>query len=136
MHSHSPVIPLKIFLVEDSILVRRQLAALIGLIDGVEIVGEAQDSTSALSGIAASQAHVAVLDLHLAGSSGMDVLTALARSGRAVIPIVLTNHSTAPIRQACLSAGAKYFFDKTTEFKLALDTIETIARDRLAGATQ
>jgi DNA-binding NarL/FixJ family response regulator len=136
MHSHSPATPLKIFLVEDSILVRRRLATLMGLIDGVEIVGEAEDSSRALSGIVASQAHVAVLDLHLAGSSGMDVLTALARSGRPVIPIVLTNHCTAPVRQACLSAGAKYFFDKTSEFKLALDTIEKIARDRSAGTTQ
>jgi two-component system response regulator DevR len=122
--------PLKIFLVEDSLVVRRWLSALIQTLEGVEIVGEAEDANSALTGIADSKADVAVVDLHLSGSSGMDVLTALARDGRSVITIVLTNHSTAQVRKACLRAGAKYFFDKTSEFQLALDIIRGIACER------
>ncbi|MGF6778613.1 hypothetical protein [Paraburkholderia sp. GAS334] len=31
---------------------------------------------------------------------------------------------------------AHYFFDKTSEFQLARDTIERIARERVAGATE
>jgi two-component system, NarL family, response regulator DevR len=75
------------------------------------------------------------VDLRLTGGSGLDVLAGLARSSRPVITIVLTNYSSAVIREACLSAGANYFFDKTGEFNLALDVIERIARARPASTT-
>ncbi|WP_277041580.1 response regulator transcription factor [Caballeronia mineralivorans] len=126
---------LKIFLVEDSPLVRRRIAALIGAIKGVEIVGEAEDASDALSGIAAGEADVVIVDLRLTGGSGLDVLAGLAQSSRPVITIVLTNYSSAVIREACLAAGANYFFDKTSEFNLARDVIERIARARPATTT-
>jgi two-component system response regulator DevR len=131
MHPNpSSSLPLKVFLVEDSLLVQRHLAALIGTIDDVAIVGEAEDADTALHGIATTEADVAVVDLHLARGTGMDVLTALVRDGRPVITIVLTNQATMFMCEAGLSAGANYFFDKTTEFRLALETIKEIARDR------
>jgi two-component system response regulator DevR len=137
MHPNSPSnLPLKVFLVEDSPLVRRHLAALIGTIEDVGIVGEAADTDTALIGMASTDADVAVVDLRLAHSTGMDVLTSLVRSSRPVVTIVLTNQTTASVREACLSAGANYFFDKTSEFRLALDTIKGIARDRRAGVTR
>lgn len=61
---------LKIFLVDDSPLVRQRIAALIGVIKGVEIVGEAEDASDALSGIAATHADVVIVDLRLTGGSG------------------------------------------------------------------
>jgi two-component system, OmpR family, response regulator len=33
-----------------------------------------------------------------------------------IVFIVLTNHATGPYRQACLAAGARFFFDKSSEF--------------------
>jgi two-component system, NarL family, response regulator DevR len=124
---------LKIFLVDDSPLVRQRIAALIGAIRGVEIVGEAEEASDALSGIAATNADVVVVDLRLTGGSGVDVPAGLARSSRPVVTIVLTNYSSAAIREACLSAGANYFFDKTSEFILARDVIKSIASSRAAS---
>jgi DNA-binding NarL/FixJ family response regulator len=49
-----------------------------------------------------------------------------------VITIVLTNHSGTGSRQACLANGARYFFDKTSEFELACSTIQRIAHGRCA----
>jgi DNA-binding NarL/FixJ family response regulator len=126
---------LKVFLVEDSPLVRRRIAALIGAIKGVEIVGEAEDAGDALSGIAATDADVVILDLRLTRGSGSDVLAGFARSRQPVITIVLTNYSSAMVREACLSAGANYFFDKLSEFDLARNMIESIAHARAASAT-
>jgi len=120
--------PLKVFLVEDSHLVRERLAALIGMVIGVEVIGQAGDSDTAVSGLATCDADVAVVDLQLGETRGMDVLAALARLDRRVVSIVLTNHSSKSVREACVELGADYFFDKTGEFKLALDTIEQLAR--------
>ena len=136
MPSNSSPLSLKVFLIEDSLLVRERLAALIATIPGVEIVGEAGDADMAVSGLATCDADVAVVDLQLGETSGMDVLAALARHDRRVVSIVLTNHSTKSVREACMGLGADYFFDKTGEFKLALDTIEQLARAHVSSASK
>src|SRR5260370_14217447 len=83
---------LKIFLVEDSPLVRQRIVALIGAIQGIGIVGEAEEASDALSGIAATNTDVVVVDLRLTGGRGIDVLAGLSQSSRPVITIVLTNY--------------------------------------------
>jgi two-component system response regulator DevR len=123
---------LRIFLVEDAIPIRQRMAARFGAIDGVEIVGEAEEPGAALAGIETTGADVAVVDLRLTGGTGMELLQSLARSMLPAITIVLTNHSSAWFRQACLAAGAQYFFDKTSEFDLACSTITRIAHEHRA----
>jgi two-component system, NarL family, response regulator DevR len=127
---------LKVFLVEDSALVRERMAALLGTLPGVAVVGEAADSDAAIRGLAASGAQVVLLDLQLGETSGMDLLAALPELDRAVISIVLTNHSTKSVREACVALGANYFFDKTREFTLALDTIAHLASSDVHGAAR
>jgi two-component system, NarL family, response regulator DevR len=119
--------PLRVFLVDDAIAIRKRIAARFAMIAGVEIVGEAEEPGAALDGIGATAADVVVVDQHLNGGTGMDVLRALAQRMSPVITIVLTNHSGNWFRQACLANGARYFFDKTCEFDLACNTIELIA---------
>jgi two-component system response regulator DevR len=72
------------------------------------------------------------MDLHLTGGTGMELLRGLSQSRSSVITIVLTNHSGNGFRQACLANGARYFFDKTSEFELACNTIKRIAHERCA----
>jgi two-component system, NarL family, response regulator DevR len=121
---------LKIFLVEDSSPVRQRLAALIKPIVNADVVGEAEDADTALTSIATSRADVVIVDLRLAGSDGLELVSNLSHGTRKVITIVLTNYSTEAFREASFAAGADYFFDKTTEFDLARDTIAHIARAR------
>jgi len=127
---------LKIFLVEDSILVRRRMVLLFSAIDGVEIAGEAEEALAAIAAIAAMKIDVVIVDLRLTASTGMEVVAALAQHRHHVTTIVLTNHANPSFREACMAIGAHYFFDKTSEFQLARDTIEKLARERAAGATQ
>ena len=123
---------LKVFLVEDSVAIRQRLAALLGAIESVAIVGEADDPAAALAGIAASGADVAIVDLRLArGTSGLDVLNGLARCRSPVMPIMLTNFATPQFQQSCFDAGAHFFFDKTHEFALLRHAVRELAAKRL-----
>jgi len=122
--------PFKVFLVEDSSLLRRRIASLIEPGGDVSVVGEAEDVGAALAGIERSEADAAIVDLRLTDSYGLDLLTDLAQQDRRVVTIVLTNYSTPEFRNACFAAGADYFFDKTSEFDLARDTIARLARAR------
>lgn len=123
---------LRVFLVEDTIPIRQRMVARFGAIEGVEIVGEAEESGTALAGIDATGTDVVVVDFRLTGGTGMELLLSLAQRMSSVITIVLTNHSSTWFRQACLAAGAQYFFDKTSEFDLACNTIKRIAHERSA----
>ncbi|CAN7613930.1 response regulator transcription factor [Trinickia sp. LjRoot230] len=128
------IVPLKVFVVEDSLLVRERLAARIEPPVGrARVVGEAEDVETALRGIAASDPEVVIIDLRLTDSHGIDLLHALRSRTDSIVTIVLTNYSTHVFREASFIAGADYFFDKTTEFDLAMDTIERLAREKSEG---
>lgn len=108
------------------------MAARFAAIEGVEIVGEAEEPGAALDGIGMTGTDVVVMDLHLTGGTGMELLRALAQSLSPVIAIVLTNHSGNGFREACLANGARHFFDKTSEFDLACNAIKRLAHERCA----
>jgi len=127
MDSSTLTRPLKVYLVEDSELIRQRLRQLLGMIQPVQIVGEASDSATALKGIAESGTDIAIVDLHLVNSSGLTVLKELSRCAPHVAAIVLTNSATAEFKKQCLAIGARYFFDKTREFDLVGQAIQQIA---------
>jgi DNA-binding NarL/FixJ family response regulator len=126
--------PLKVFLVEDSVSVRQRIAASLRMIDGVSVVGEAEDAGMALVAIEASRPDIVIVDLRLADGNGFALLRALARHTPPVVTVVLTNHSGLAFRHACQEAGVDYFFDKTAEFDHARKTIAGIARARTLPA--
>jgi two-component system, NarL family, response regulator DevR len=123
--------PLKVFVVEDSMLVRKRLAERIqGPAGAGLIVGEAEDVEAALRGIAAKAPDVIIVDLRLTDSHGIDLLHALRDRTDPIVTIVLTNYASDVFREASAAAGADYFFDKTTEFDLAMETIAQLAREK------
>ncbi|QCP48903.1 response regulator transcription factor [Trinickia violacea] len=130
MKSTSASPPVKVFLVEDSEMIRRRLRKLVGAIDGVLIVGEAEDSDTALDGIAEAAADIAIVDLHLARGSGLALLKKLAERASPVVSIVVTNNPRPEYKHECLAAGAQHFFDKSTELDLVRRTIRAIVEAR------
>lgn len=132
MNSSTDHPALRVFLVDDAALVRHRIAALFGALDGVEIVGQAEEPGAAFAGIAAGAADLVVTELHLNGGTGMELLALLAQRMPHVIVMVLTNRSGAWFRRACLASGAHYFFDKTSEFNLARNAIQRIAGEHRA----
>jgi two-component system, NarL family, response regulator DevR len=130
MKSTNASTPVKVFLVEDSEMIRRRLRKLVGAIDGVLIVGEAEDSDAALDGIAKAAADVAIVDLHLAKGSGLTLLKKLTERALPVVPIVVTNNPRPEYEHECLAAGAQHFFDKSTELDLVRQTIRGIVAAR------
>ena len=122
----------KVYLVDDTLEVRRRFARLLAAIPGVAIAGESEDTDEALAGILASHADVVVLDIRLAGQTNLGLIKALSRAKPTIVKIALTNYSGAAFRRACEVAGADFFFDKTSEFDKACRTIQSIVNARTA----
>ncbi|MGH8802954.1 MAG: response regulator [Casimicrobiaceae bacterium] len=108
--------PIGIFIVDDLSSMRERLREFLCEIDGVEVVGDAATVDAAIAGILGAHPDCVVLDYQLAEGTGVKVLHVVRATAPEIVFIVLTNHATPQHRAICLAAGARYFFDKSTEF--------------------
>lgn len=115
---------LKVFIADDSALVRERVAEMISEIEGVEVVGQAGDAREALEGIQRLRPDAVILDIRMPGNNGIQVLEAIKKSPAAPMVIMLTAFPYPQYRQKCLEAGADYFFDKATEFEQVAEVLK------------
>jgi two-component system, NarL family, response regulator DevR len=119
--------PLKVFIVDDSRVVRERLVAMLSDLDGIEIIGQAEDAFSALEAIPVLKPDVVILDIYMPGSAtGIYVLERIRRERNAPTIIMLTNYAYEQYRQRCLESGAAFFFDKSTEFERVRDVLTAL----------
>jgi two-component system response regulator DevR len=122
---------MRVFVVDDSALLREQVIGMLSEIVGIEIVGQAQYPLEAFQAICMLKPDVVILDIHLVGGSGIDVLQKIKRLDPAPIVIMLTNSPTPPYRRRCTMAGADFFLDKSSEFANVKAIIESLS-DRMS----
>jgi len=125
----------RVFLVEDSAIIRERLLQLLAGLDGVTVVGGADNAVDAIAGIVAAAPDVVVLDIKLKNGSGIDVLKRIKKRLPSVTVIMLTNYATSEYRRKCLEAGAEYFLDKTNEFENLRGILHGLRHDNQPGAT-
>jgi len=116
-------------LADDSGPLRRRLAALLERFPNIQVVGEAEDVDQAIDSVDRLHPDLVVVDLHMPGS-GLSLIEYLA--GRPARPtlVVLTNYASRQYRDHCLHAGADYFYDKSTEFEAAVQTLGNLSQTR------
>jgi DNA-binding NarL/FixJ family response regulator len=129
-HRKLSTAPVKVFLVDDSSVVRERLVGILAEVPGIEIVGQAEDAFSALEAIPVLKPDVVVLDIYMPGSvTGMYVLERIKKERNPPLIIMLTNYSYDQYKSRCLAAGASYFFDKSTEFERVPEVLMELFSD-------
>lgn len=126
--------PLNVFLIEDSPLLRSQLIETLEDLEGIHVVGHAEDESSAIAQLAAVRADLTIVDLELKSGSGIGVLRALRDEPsrfHSTWAVVLTTHSHRSVRQCCEQLGARAFFDKAMQMDELIDYVQ--AAQRAAG---
>ena len=124
---------MKLFIADDSTLVRECLVALISEIEGVELVGQAGDTREAIQGIQHSKPDIVILDVRMPGGNGIQVLEAIKKKKAAPVVIMLTAFPYPQYRKKCLEAGAEYFFDKSTEFERVAEVLAELRHQESEG---
>lgn len=109
--------PLKTYIVEDSPVIRENLIATLEELVSIEVVGTAEDESTASQWLARSvnEADLVIVDIFLKAGSGLGVLRAARGQAAARKLIVLSNYATPDMRRECLRLGADRVFDKSNE---------------------
>ena len=107
---------MKIFLVDDSAILLHALTTLLAELDGVTVIGRAQDAPEAIEAIPKASPDVVILDVSLPTRSGYEVLTHLKALDPSPTVIMFSNYSDPELRQRYLKAGADFYLNKTDEF--------------------
>jgi two-component system, NarL family, response regulator DevR len=119
---------MRVFIADDNVPFRSRLASILGGIQGIEIVGEAGDVQETVKAIRHKNADVLILDIHMPGGSGLDVLAAAKAARRAPIVIMLTVGPRSEYQTESYLLGADYFFEKSSELRRMGNLLKRIAK--------
>jgi DNA-binding NarL/FixJ family response regulator len=117
---------LKVFITDDSVLVRERLVGLISELEAVELVGQAENALEAIEAIQRLRPDVVILDIRLPGGNGIEVLKAIKQNVPAPMVIMLTAFPYRQFYEKCREAGAEYFFDKASEFHHIVEVLKQL----------
>ena len=118
---------MRVLIADDSEVVCQRLIAMLSELPEAEVVGQATNSSEAISSIQELRPDVVILDIRMPGGSGIDVLRTIKKNDSAPRVIVLTNYPYPQYRKACMDAGAEFFLDKSTEFEKVTELIKQLS---------
>jgi DNA-binding NarL/FixJ family response regulator len=121
---------MKIFLVDDSSIVLERLILMFKDYKkkNMDIVGEARNGISAITSIRKLQPDIVILDIHMAGGNGIDVLKTIKKEFPLMTVIILTNYADTHHHRVCSEAGADYFLDKSKEFEKVVEICQKLTK--------
>ena len=120
---------MKVFIVDDSALVRERIIAMISEHPGIEITGQAENALEGINSILKQKPDVVILDIRMPGGNGIEVLRNIKKNNYAPTVIILTNYPYPQYRKKCIEAGADYFFDKSTEFNKIIEVLKKLIQE-------
>jgi DNA-binding NarL/FixJ family response regulator len=106
----------RVFIADDSLIVRERLVDMCNRLECTEVIGQAQNVPEAIDGIEKLHPEVVILDAQMPGGNGIEVVHRLKQGAARPFVIMLTNYAYSAFRQKCLATGADFFLDKTNEF--------------------
>jgi DNA-binding NarL/FixJ family response regulator len=118
---------IKVFLLADHEVVRRGVRELLESADDLEVVGEAGTAAEALQRVPATQPDVAVLDVRLPDSSGIEVCRELRSSMPSLNCLMLTSFSDDEALFDAIMAGAAGYVLKEVRGSDLIDSIRRAA---------
>jgi DNA-binding NarL/FixJ family response regulator len=119
----------RVLVVDDQVLIRGGLAALVRAAPGLECVGEAGDGEEAVALAAATRPHVVLMDIRMPGMGGIAAMEKIIADGGDDPPrvLVLTTFDLDEYVYAALRAGASGFLLKDTSPARLLTAISAVA---------
>lgn len=121
----------RIYIVDDHAMVRRGVAAMIGLEPDMEVCGEAEDCATATSELAKLRPEVVILDISLRGSSGIELIKNIKVIDPVIRVVVLSVHDETTYALRALKAGAKAYVMKQDIGSKVIDAVRKVRKGQM-----
>jgi DNA-binding NarL/FixJ family response regulator len=116
----------RIFIVDDHPIVRRGFQLLLGLEPDLMVCGEADNGPGALQKILAVKPDLAIVDLSLKGSSGLELIKQLRAQALKLKLLVFTMRDEGIYAERALRAGADGYITKEEGAEKAIEAIRLL----------
>jgi len=120
----------RVLLADDQRVVREGLGMVLGLLDGIELVGTAADGEEALALAAEHNPDVVLMDLRMPRMDGIEAIKRLAARGTSCI--ALTTYADDASVLGALRAGARGYLTKDAGAEEIRAAVEAVARGEAA----
>ncbi|MFZ2054372.1 MAG: response regulator transcription factor [Candidatus Aminicenantales bacterium] len=118
---------MRLVIADDSEILRTRLCELLSEIDGITIVGQANDCPSCVEAVQNLRPDVVILDIRIPGGDGITALETIKKLEHAPKVIMFTSFPYLQYRKRCLDMGADFFFYKANEFEQLLKAVRELA---------
>lgn len=122
---------IKVFIVDDHLIVREGLRLILETGTGIEVIGEAPDGETALSLLSVTTPDVILLDLRMPDMNGIEVLEHIRRSWPITKVIILTTYNDNDLMVQGIKAGASGYLLKDVGRDTLLDAIRVAERGEM-----
>ncbi|HEX6472137.1 MAG TPA: response regulator transcription factor [Streptosporangiaceae bacterium] len=119
--------PIRVFLLDDHEVVRRGVASMLAIEEGIEVVGEAGTADQAIARIPAARPDVAVLDVRLPDGDGVTVCREIRSRMPEVACLMLTSFADEEALFDAVMAGAAGYVLKEIHGSDLVGAIKTVA---------
>jgi DNA-binding NarL/FixJ family response regulator len=119
--------PLRIVVADDQATVRDGLVVLLGMADGIEVVGSAANGQEALDVVGRVRPDAILLDLRMPVLDGIEVTRQLSRRYPEVAVVVLTTYADDDSIVDALEAGARSYLTKNADRADIAQTLRSAA---------
>lgn len=121
---------IKIILADDHTLVRTGLRRLLDDVDGLSVIGEADNGSDAILCVKELSPDVAILDINMPELNGIQVTEILRRDDPELKIIIVSMHSDELFPQRLLKAGANAYLTKGSGIKEITHAINEVMASR------
>jgi DNA-binding NarL/FixJ family response regulator len=119
--------PIRVLIADDQKVVRDGLAMLLGLLDGIEVIGTAVDGADAVRQTLTTNPDIVLMDLNMPTVDGVEATRRLAEAGARARVVVLTTYADDDWVFRALQAGARGFLTKDAGAEEIQQAISTVA---------
>jgi DNA-binding NarL/FixJ family response regulator len=123
---------IRVLLADDQRVVREGLGTLLGLLEGIELVGTAADGEEAVALAASADADVVLMDLRMPRMDGIEAIRRLTERGDRPQAIALTTYADDASVLGALRAGARGYLTKDAGAEEIRAAVEAVARGEAA----